>query len=335
MSLYIDKKYISLVAPKLLKYKQKSEYLWNFRCPICGDSSKNKIKARGYIYRRKSDLFFTCHNCGASHSFGNFLKIVDRSLYSQYQMDRYRDSTGGNTERPDFSFVTKQPVFKKPNPIKLPTIESLPEEHSARIYISKRKIPRDRWTEIYYANDFKKFVLDLLPDYDKSLRDEEPRIVFPFYDEEKKLLGLQGRAMEDSKVKYITIKVDDENLKLYGLDKLDKTKTIYVVEGPIDSMFINNCLATMDATLYNIIPQYGDNDYVFVYDNQPRNKEVVKHIQKTIEMGKKVCIWPRNVTEKDINDMVKNGMASVKSVIDSNTFTDHRAMLQFNLWKKQ
>lgn len=335
MSLYIDKKYISLLAPKLDKFRQKSEYLWNFRCPVCGDSQKNKLKMRGYIYRRKSDLFFTCHNCGTGHSFGNLLKMVDRSLYSQYQMERFKNESAGNTAKPDFSMLMEKPVFNTQKKINLPNIESLPITHTARGYVKDRFIPKERWSDLYYAEDFDLFVKDIFPEYDKKLY-AEPRLVIPFYDEKNILLGFQGRALVNSKVKYITIKLSDDNLKVYGLDRVDKTKKIYVVEGPIDSMFLQNSLAMMDASLYNVISTVGNYDYTFVFDNEPRNKDVCKHMQKTIAMGKSICIWPKHLDMKDINEMILRGYspAVIQGIIDSNTFSLLKAQLEFGSWSK-
>jgi len=335
MSLYIDKKYISLLAPKLDKFRQKSEYLWNFRCPVCGDSQKNKLKMRGYIYRRKSDLFFTCHNCGTGHSFGNLLKMVDRSLYSQYQMERFKNESAGNTAKPDFSMLMEKPVFNTQKKINLPNIESLPITHAGRAYVKDRFIPKERWSDLYYAEDFDLFVKDIFPEYDKKLY-AEPRLVIPFYDEKNILLGFQGRALVNSKVKYITIKLSDDNLKVYGLDRVDKTKKIYVVEGPIDSMFLQNSLAMMDASLYNVISTVGNYDYTFVFDNEPRNKDVCKHMQKTIAMGKSICIWPKHITTKDINEMILKGTspAMIQGIIDSNTFSLLKAQLEFGSWSK-
>lgn len=336
MSLYIDLKFVSLLSPKLDKFHQKSQYLWNFRCPICGDSQKNKLKMRGYVYRRKSDLFFTCHNCNTNLSFGNLLKTLDRSLYREYQMERYKNESAGNVKQPDFSLAKTKPVFEKKTKIDLPTIQSLPEDHAAKKYLIDRKLPRDKFASIYYANDFKAFVHELLPDYDKTLIDGEKRIVFPFYDEKNTLLGLQGRALMNTKVKYITIKLGEENTKVFGLNTVDLSKRVYVVEGPIDSLFLQNSIAMMDASLYNAVLSVGNHDFVFVYDNEPRNKEIVKHMQRTIEMGKNICIWPKTVAQKDINEMILAGRTSaeIQHIIDSNTFCDLRAKLEFETWRK-
>jgi hypothetical protein len=333
MSLYIDMKFVNLLSPKLERFVRKNDSLWNMRCPICGDSQKNKMKARGYIYRQKSNLFFSCHNCGTSLTFGNFLKTLDKMLYKEYQMERFKNESSSNVAKPDFSLMKTQPVFNKKIKIDLPSVEQLNDDHIAKQFVIKRKISKDRWNDLYYANDFQQFVKSVIPDYDKILVDEDSRLIIPFYDEKKVLLGFQGRALSNSKVRYITIKLSDDNIKVYGLERLDKSKRIYVVEGPIDSMFIDNCVAAMDATLYNVSLALGQLDYVFVYDNEPRNKDVCKHMKKTIELGKNICIWPKHTKEKDINDMVLAGQ-SVQSIIDSNTFSNHRAMLEFNAWKK-
>ena len=336
MSLYIDTKYVSLLSPKLEKFTRKSEYLWNFRCPICGDSAKNKLKTRGYIYRRKSDLFYTCHNCHTSISFGNFLKTLDGSLFKEYQLDRFKNESSGNVAKPDFSIAKTKPVFKKKVTINLPSIEDLPNSHAAKGYVKDRKIPEKYFSQLFYAQNFHDFVKEMLPSYEKTLYDE-PRLVIPFYDEENNLLGFQGRDLLKSKVKYITIKLSDDNKKVYGLNSLDKSKRVYVVEGPIDSMFLENSLAMMDASLYSVISVVGNLDYVFIYDNEPRNKEIVKHMQKTIEMGKNICIWPKHLTHlKDINEMIQRGYSPsmLQSIIDTNTFNTHRAMLEFSTWKK-
>jgi hypothetical protein len=291
---------------------------------------------RGYLYRRKSDLFFTCHNCGTSTSFGNFIKTVDRSLYSAYQMERFKNENAGNVAKPDFSMAQGLPVFEKKIDINLPSIESLDDRHAAKGYVKDRKIPKEKWNVLYYAEDFEAFVKEVLPDYDKNLY-AEPRLVLPFYDEKNILLGFQGRALVNSKVKYITIKVSDDSKKVYGLNTLDKSKKTYVVEGPIDSLFLQNCIAAMDASLYNVISSVGNLNYTFIYDNEPRNKDIVKHMQKTIDLGKDICVWPKLMDGcKDINEMVqRRGLsAAIQAIIDNNTYSGLKAKLQFEQWRK-
>ena len=335
MSVYIDKKYISLLAPKLKQFKQRGEFLWNFRCPVCGDSQKDKIKARGYIYKRKEHFGFMCHNCGSTMGIGKFIKYVDPALYNEYQLESFVQSN--TTNKIDVNdFITK-PVFKeKPKSILYTDAErmvGLNPYHPARKYLEDRKVPIDN---LYYVEDFAKFVKDLFPDNTKQLY-KEPRIVIPFYNREGNLLGVQGRAIGQSKIKYITIKANDDAYKIFGWDGLDTSKTVYVVEGPIDSLFLSNCVATMDAALYTAPSVIGlDLDYTFVYDNEPRNKQIVSNMRKTIDMGYKICVWPDTIEQKDINEMVLAGMhpSQIQHIIDNNTYEGLIATMKMNQWSR-
>lgn len=336
MALFIDRKFISLISVKLERFTQKSDYLWNFRCPHCGDSKKNKLKSRGYVYRKKNDLFFSCHNCGISSSFGNFLKLVDVALYKEYQLERYKNDNHSNIKQPDFSMAKTKPVFNITKKINLPTIESLLNIHPAKQYIVNRKIPSHLLSELFFAEDFLSFIDELIPRHGKNLMRKDPRIVLPFYDDKNILLGVQGRAIKPSELKYITIKIDEESRKVFGLNKVDFSKRIYIVEGPLDSLFLNNSLAMMDAALHKAITIVGDYDYVFITDNEPRNKEIVKHMKTAIDLDKNVCVWPKHIKEKDINDMILSGYSTseIMCLIDNNTHKGLRAKLEFEQWKK-
>ena len=103
----VDSKYIGVVSSRLLKFKRVKADLYNFRCPICGDSQKHKNKARGYLYAVKADMNFRCHNCGASMTFSNFLKEVDPVVHKQYIVERVKNKkTGRGTvvEEPKLNF---------------------------------------------------------------------------------------------------------------------------------------------------------------------------------------------------------------------------------------
>jgi hypothetical protein len=325
MSLYVDKKYVALVGRKLERFKQKQEYVWNCRCPVCKDSKKSKIKARGYFYRKKGNLFFSCHNCHSFMSIGTFIKNLDPHLYQQYQLDVYAEQPHANVKRPDFSEFLKM-APRQPDPIIIPKIAVLPPDHFARQYVAARKIPTWVWNELYYADDFKAFCDATFPKdrvADKGL----------YHDEKLRLLGVQGRTLANSEIRYITIKAEEDTEKVYGLHHVDFTKPIYVFEGPIDSMFVSNSLATMDSSLYRLVDQLGRHDYVFCYDNQPRNRHVCKDIAKTIELGYKVCLLPESIEAKDINDMVLAGL-DPKALIDAHTYQGLQANLEFTSWRK-
>jgi len=335
MSIFIDRTFLLRVSPKLQKFTQKKSDLYNFRCPICGDSSKNKTKARGYVYEKKNNYFYRCHNCGISTSFYNFLERVDPSLVKEYALERYKNGEDGNANytKPTFEIAKTVPVFKEK--INLPTIQSLPDGHYAKEYVNSRMIPESFHSSLYYAEDFKKFVEDLKIEKE-GLKEDDPRLVIPFYDENKNMVAFQGRALGESKLRYITVKTDKENHKIFGLDRINKEETVYVVEGPIDSMFLENCIATADSNLLAAARHLDKTQIVLVYDNEPRNKELHKQIDDAIEQHFQVVIWPEMIVEKDINDMVKNGFSpdEIQDIISKHTFVNLRAKMEFINWKK-
>ena len=319
----IDSKYISLVSSRLQKFKKVKPDLYNFRCPICGDSQKNKNKCRGYFYVVKNNTNFKCHNCGASLSFNNFIKKVDVTLHKQYTLEKFKEGhTGRNfvTEEPEFTF--KKPVFKKK--LDLPKAS---ENFFAKEYLEERKLNPEKF---YFTDSFKRWTNTKKQTFDTIGRDE-PRIIIPMYDTSKNLIGFQGRSLTHNSVKYITVMLDDEAPKLYGLETIDEEKPIYIVEGPFDSTFVENGVAMCGADVD--VGSFGWSDYIWVLDNEPRNREIVNRVAKLIDRGEKVVIWPSNIIEKDINDMILGGQ-NIMSVIKLNTYSGLEAKIKFNTWKK-
>ena len=330
----IDEKFISLVSSRLDKYKLVKAGLYNFRCPYCGDSQKHKNKARGYLYKVKNDYNFKCHNCGSSRTFTNFLKDFDSTLHDQYVMERYKNGLTGkksNTPEPKFDF--KAPIFTKTNKLNLPTISELNKEHLAREYLEKRKIPEKYFSELYYCENFKEWTNTQKETFN-SIQYDEPRIIIPLINKGK-IFGYQGRSLKkSSKVKYITIILDESYPKIYGLDKIDWNKTVYIVEGPFDSMFIDNAIAMVGADMDHMffITNY-DSDFVFVYDNEKRNKQMIDRVEKTIDLKFSVVIWPQDLKEKDINDMILSGI-NVQKLLKENTFMGLEAKTKLIGWKR-
>jgi predicted RNA-binding Zn-ribbon protein involved in translation (DUF1610 family) len=319
----IDSKYIGLVSSRFQKFKRVKADLYNFRCPLCGDSQKNKSKTRGYLYTVKTNTNFKCHNCGASMSFNNFLKKIDPTLHRQYTLEKFKEGyTGKNfvVEEPKFEF--SKPTFSKK--LDLPKASS---NQLAKEYLEKRKLNPEKF---YFADKFKEWVNSKKPTFNKIVRDES-RIIIPMYDTQNNLIGFQGRALGSSPNKYITVMLSDESPKLYGLDQIDFTKPIYIVEGPFDSTFIQNAVAMCGSDVD--IRSFGWSDYIWVFDNEPRNREIVNRISKTIDRGDKVVIWPTNIQHKDINDCVIAGL-NVMDVLKSNTHSGLEAKVKFNEWKK-
>ena len=319
---HVDSKFISLVSSRLQKFKRVKAGLFNFRCPICGDSQKNKSKTRGYLYEVKANTNFKCHNCGASMSLNNFLKKIDPVIQKQYALEKFKEGhTGRNfvVDEPEFKF--EAPKFK--TKIKLPKAIEIPR---AAGYLMARKLDPSRF---YYAKHFKKFANSLKPTFDSEKHDED-RIIIPLY-YEKNLIAFQGRSIDPSPVKYITVMLDDDAPKIYGLDNIRTDAPVYITEGPFDSTLIRNAIAMCGADLD--ISRWGISNPVWIYDNEPRNREITNRIAKTIDAGDSVVIWPNGIDDKDINDMVMSGL-DVQSVIDSNTYSGLEAQLKFTTWKK-
>jgi len=350
MSTFIDKKFINMVSPQLERFAWKKENLANTRCPICGDSSKNKNKARGYFYQKGNDFFYKCHNCGVGLSLYNFLKEVSPSLCKEYSLERYRNGENGksNYKKPKeeelFRFKDSKPKFKKKDKIleSLDVLTSLPSDHPAVQFANTRIIPKQFWKYLYFTPDFGSFMQKLDPDCLPI--GAEPRLVIPFFNKEGDVVGAQGRAlnMKDeanarTTLKYVTVKADKSIDRLwYGMWRTDPKKRVYVVEGPIDSMFLNNCVAIVGAgALRNIPARFVDSEMVWCMDNEPRNRQVIAYIEKLIEMGRNVFIWPDNINEKDINDLAyRMSTRKIQKMIDENTYSGLEATLRFRDWRK-
>ena len=316
----IDSKYIGLVSSRLGNFKRVKSDLYNFRCPICGDSKKNKTKTRGYLYTIKADVNFRCHNCGASMTFSNFLKEIDPVVHKQYVFERFKQgSTGRGTvvEEPVFKF--EAPTFK--SSIDLPLASTV---DVSRIYLEKRKLDP---TKFYYAERFVEYVNSHKQSLDVK---EHPRIIIPLY-YEKNLVGVQGRTLNSNSVKYITTIFYDEAPKIYGLDNIRRDAPVFVTEGPFDSTFICNSIAMCGAD--GDVRKWGVSTPVWVYDNEPRSKEITERISSAIARGDSVVIWPTGIEEKDINDMILAGH-DVQSIVESNTYSGLEANLQFTTWKR-
>ena len=245
-------------------------------------------------------------------------------------MERYSEGlTGKNTQtkNPDFKF-TKPEFQKKKTGIELEKISELNITHPARVYLEERKIKELDY--FYYCPKFKEWTnsqVDIFP----NLKQDGPRIIIPLRDTEGNMFGYQGRSLAPkAKIRYITIMLDDSKTKIFGLDRIDQTKTVYVTEGPFDSMFLSNSIAMCgsDVNLSNF-----DLKLIYVFDNEPRNKEIVQKYIKTIDDGERVVIWPSGIVEKDINDMIMTGH-NVQDVVESNTYQGLEAKLKLTEWKK-
>lgn len=339
---WLESKYASMLSNRLRNYKRKSGNIINFSCPICGDSTTDKRKARGFLYTKSTKTLYHCHNCTVTKSFDKFLEAVDYQLYSDYKLERIRDDKPAQQIMlEEFVAKMKKPVFMKTGPLsELKKISQLDADHPAKIFISERKIPTNYHWKLFFCPKFFSWTNSIIPGKfsEKSLKFDQPRLIIPFIDKSENMHAFQGRALGnvETGMRYITVVNDETVPKVYGLDDVDLNKKTYVFEGPFDSMFIPNSIATAGGDLVSTIHDLPKDNMVVVYDNERRSKETVNKMNKAIINGYKVCIWPDNLSHKDVNDMILAGMSSdfIKFIIDKNTYRDLSAHMALRSWSR-
>lgn len=337
--IWLEQKYVNLISSRFRNFKQKrnSPFLVNASCVLCGDSKSNKHKARAYIGENNGKLFYYCHNCHASMSFEQFLASQDETLFKEYLLEKF------SNDKKEPSLVIKHDIEKfyadddgKGALNTLQKISQLSWDHEVAKYVRERQIPIEYYPKLRYAPDFNKFVNSLIPDK-MNEKYHEGRLIIPFLDDKGRCFGFQGRSFVNNDFgKYITIMLTDKYPKVFGLDTVDKNKTIYVVEGCIDSFFINNCVAVAQGDLLSIKNVFDVNKCVFIPDRDIRNKQIMDRVKNLIEKNLNVCMLPNNFKGKDINDLILSGKTplDIKKIIDDNTFQGLEAQLQFGKWRK-
>lgn len=341
MSIYLDLKYINLISARLENFKQKNQFLFNFRCPLCGDSQTKQNKSRGFFYKvpNKNDMAYKCHNCAASMYFGNFLKTFAPTQYGEYIVERFRNEkpiepanmTYGLDFKPNFGDKEQRLLDKL-----LDRLDTLPADNIAVQFARMRMIPESMFDRLYYIDDVSR-IEQLSDKYKNKLTKGEPRLVIPAYNEQGQLEGVTCRALQGEALRYITIKIKEDAAMIFGREHLDKGKTVYAVEGPIDSLFIPNSIS-MGGSSFSKVGTLGipKEQIIIILDNQPRNKEICQIYRSFVEAGYRICIWPEYILEKDINDIVLSGKTAeeVKAIIDDNTYQGLNAQLKFSAWRK-
>jgi hypothetical protein len=334
--LSIDIQYLNLIP--LIGFTRIDDHKWNFRCPVCGDSKKKQTLKRGNAQIWNGSLFIKCFNCSYSKPFSFFIRTQFPEHYTNYRLDilRSRNVTQGTS---NFKKDSNQIIKREYTKIDLPSISSLPSDHIAVKTVHQRLIPKEYHTSLYYTDNFALWVNSIIPDKCKHIRLSEKRLVIPFFDRFNQLIGVQGRSLEDQTPKYLTIKLNDANDLLFGMDLLDDTKKIYVTEGPIDSMFLDNAIATCTSiSRFDILQSIAPvTQFILVYDNEKRNSSTVKFMTKALELGFKIVIWHKDIMEKDLNDMIlKNNYtkADLYDIIDENCYTGKTGLIRLKFWRK-
>ena len=327
--MFTEIKYLNFLSNRLDRFKHKKEFLWNFRCPICGDSQRHKNKARGFVFQVKGKLVYKCHNCGASMSFDKFLEGQDPVLYKEYRLEKFKESNlPRKRTKLTPNVVGTTPTFKADILDSLTPLDELNNSHPAKEYILNRQLPTNA---LYYTESFQEWTNSVKPETFPEVTQDEGRIIIPFRDKEGNTFAYQGRSLSSTGLRYITILIKEGMPKIFGLDTVDYEKTIYIVEGPLDSLLLDNSIAMAGADADS--SAISGSDCVWVLDNEPRNKQITDRISKSIDRGDKVVIWPSSIQQKDINDMVLAGI-DVNTVVQSNTYSGLTATLKFKDWRK-
>jgi hypothetical protein len=334
----LELKYVSLIGSRLRNFTQKSPTLFNFSCPLCGDSKTKKNRARGYFYEKNGVILFHCHNCNATLGISNFLKEIAPDLHDQFRMERLKQ------DKKYMETVLEKKVYDKPKFVDygalkvLKTVSQISPEHPIKKFVVSRKIPNEYHYKLYAAPHFMSWVNGIIPGkFDtKALKYEGPRLVIPFMDKNRKCFAFQGRAVKSDGAKYITISLDKSEHVLYGRDTVDTTRTIYVMEGPIDSMFIPNSVAIGSSNLPAAASLLPKDKLVLVFDNEPRNKEVVQVMGKAIDQGFRITIFPDTFAYKDVNEAIIAGMqpSDIKKIIDDYAYKGLSALLALKNWER-
>jgi hypothetical protein len=341
---YVDHKFIGIISARLKNFTKKSNTLYNFRCPICGDSEKNSYKARGYLFpsEDKSTFIFKCHNCGDTRPLASLIRYLDHEVYRKYLLEGFKDEK-------DNRFVVKGKQQKKKKKIDKDVdyfektldaqrVDKLPANHKVFLFLEKRKIPKESHSRLYYIHNDRNLER-IHPKYKNRIIGQHDRLILPFYDRDRRAVGLAARALDPVvQPRYLAFRLDDTVPMLYGIENIKRNarKPVTVVEGPIDSLFLDNCIAVAGADFAKLEKEIRRDKCILVFDNEPRNKEIVKRMKKMIDAGYKVCVWPETIEEKDINDMVLAGKSpsEIQDVINRNTFSGLKAVANLNSWKR-
>lgn len=346
MPIHIDTKYINLLSPRLQRFQWKKQTLAVCRCPICGDSERNKSKARFYFYEKKGAFFCKCHNCDYGSSLSWFLKSQDSNLHRQYSFEVLKETgelrTGARAHGHTHGQAHTHGRRHEDKVLSLiPRLDALPPSHPAVEWARKRRLPSAAMSLLHYTDDYGEWARNIDPDVQAG---NDPRIVIPMLDREGKVVGAQGRIVGSAKpdrnvIRYITVKSDRNAAKAwYGMERCDPKKPVVVVEGPLDSLFLPNAVAMVGLSdALNIPEDLQGSELTYALDNEPRNRQVVEAMESILDAGHRVCIWSDRFRGlKDINDMVLAGHTPVTIMQDitNNSHSGLSGHIALKRWAK-
>ncbi len=339
MAAWIDRKFINYLSPYLRNFKWSSDTTARCSCPVCGDSKTNKFKTRFFFIQRDNNYTCFCHNCGYSNSLRGYLKEYNHAYYTEYLMDNLRERVGNksvaynkdlkNDKQETFTSLCLDPLTS------LDKISELSDEHPGKLYCTQRLIPSNKLQLIYYSSAFTDWVNTWNPNKFTTGMLDENRIILPFFSSKThEFFGCSARTILNKEPRYYNILLEQEEdcPKFFGYDRVDTTREYCLVEGSIDSLFVDNC-AAMNTLAVNLKQIKNKENCIIALDNQPRHKEVVKTMARLASNGFNICIWPEDIKEKDVNQMVIAGL-DPNSIIYNNVYSGLAAKLKLVKWSK-
>ena len=101
-------------------------------------------------------------------------------------------------------------------------------------------------------------------------------------------------------------------------------------------MFIPNCISVNGACYQDPLIEQIKTNLTIIPDNERRNKEVCRQIEKMINGGFKVCLWPEGLPFKDINEAIQVGYTTdeLLQIINDNVVCGLSGRIKFKLWTK-
>jgi len=278
-------------------------------CVFCGSK-----KMKGTIfYANTGRLCYICWRascpCHTAIHAAKWLKEVNPALYSAYLDDI------SNKETKSASDILKMQEqfaeqYKKQQEIQKKEIEQkkMLDNNATKYfkhindgsalsqkaidYCESRMIPKEVYEKWFIAHEGK----------------YHDRVIIPFYTKAGKVSYFQARSLIGVEPKYMNRIAETQ---LYNRDFIDKTKPVFVLEGPIDSLFLENAVATCGAgSSSKIDAEIAQFDQVFyILDNDEAGN---KKAGKLVREHKNVFIWNKFLTDfginpksvKDINDVI-------------------------------
>jgi hypothetical protein len=280
----------------------------NINCPYC--------KSQAFTYEDDGTEMFLCFDCQRSLTYEKV-----KNGYGNSNFKRHTSSNTTISVSHDFSTILAR----------CERLSDLESNHNSLRFVRNRDIPSRFYDDLYFTERLGKLLHGT--SYEKDFRDGQPKLIIPFRDEDGKMFAFQARSLDDATPKYITVMLDKNKDKIFGLERWNKDKTTVVCEGPIDSFFIKNSLALAGSDIGSNKYLESNKDIILCLDNEPRNAVIVSKYYKFIKDGFRIVLWPDNIVEKDINDMVQAGH-NVEQIISDNNFQGAQAKIKLNSWKR-